>query len=472
MNSDLIKDQVTGSIVNELNKISAEKIQQNVLQQNIRFAEALTQVENVRSFINNPSHILGSDMTKHGEIAEQMEVGFRNARAILDGIKPTATFDNIGRTAPSDYSIDGVDVQSKFINGTNNTLRHVLEHNRQYNFAKNGFYHVPKDQLENMQSVLGGKEVEGLSTKSINAIKQNIRKLEQESQKSFNDVVKPSINDYSGVQVGKAHETISKEEYSLTQKNNAIIQSLERKDHLAEGLKATGTAAVLQGGISLAVSVYKKCKQGKRISDFTTDDFKDIGLDTLKGTAKGAVTGLSIYALTNFANVAAPMASSIVSATFGVAKLYGQYSSGEMTLGEFILQSESLCFETALVGIGSAIGQTLIPIPVVGSIVGSIVTSILIDVGKNYLGNDTALVSELNRRNAELISKLSTWVRKQVLELTERFNQLGGLVDMAFDVNLNSALRFDNSIKLAVAYGVSDSKILKTAKDIDDYFLK
>ena len=60
-----------------------------------------------------------------------------------------ATKDGVGRTAPEDYRVNGVAVQSKYINGTNNSLSHVLEHLEKYkdiNFGQDGSYYViPKD---------------------------------------------------------------------------------------------------------------------------------------------------------------------------------------------------------------------------------------------------------------------------------------------------------------------------------------
>ncbi|MGQ0516579.1 hypothetical protein ACT453_38070, partial [Bacillus sp. D-CC] len=63
------------------------------------FYLAFQQVNKVREFLQDPSKILGSDKTKHGEIAEQVEVHVRNAYKILKGMNPLATFDGVGRTA-------------------------------------------------------------------------------------------------------------------------------------------------------------------------------------------------------------------------------------------------------------------------------------------------------------------------------------------------------------------------------------
>jgi len=124
----LVPDQVNAAIVGELNN---QRIQDEVLKlaaQDATFFKATEQVDNVRAFIDNHGGILGRDNTKHGEIAEQVEVGIRNAKAALYRQNMTATFDGIGRTAPADYSIDGILVQSKFINGAKGNLDAVLGH--------------------------------------------------------------------------------------------------------------------------------------------------------------------------------------------------------------------------------------------------------------------------------------------------------------------------------------------------------
>ncbi|WP_228059651.1 hypothetical protein [Plectonema radiosum] len=100
--------------------------------QDSAFTKAIEQIDQVRDFIGSPEHILGNNQTKHGEIAEQVEVGIRNARDYLRQQAPSATFDGVGRTASEDYLIDGIQVQSKFINGVNKNLDHVLDHMRKY----------------------------------------------------------------------------------------------------------------------------------------------------------------------------------------------------------------------------------------------------------------------------------------------------------------------------------------------------
>ena len=99
-----------------------------------------------------PEHILGNPKTKHGEIAENVDVWFHNADQIMHNRKADATFEDVGRTVAADYKVHGVDVQSKYINGANNSLSHVLKHMKDYKgnyeaFGKDGYYVIPKQMV-------------------------------------------------------------------------------------------------------------------------------------------------------------------------------------------------------------------------------------------------------------------------------------------------------------------------------------
>ena len=121
-------DQLIGSAVNALNQARIDDMVVKLSHQDIAFVLAREQMQKVRDFIASPGNILGSMNTKHGEIAEQVEVGLRNSeQAIKEGLQDAttfrATFEGVGRNARVDYLIDGIEVQSKFINGTNNSFK-------------------------------------------------------------------------------------------------------------------------------------------------------------------------------------------------------------------------------------------------------------------------------------------------------------------------------------------------------------
>ena len=56
---------------------------------------------------------------------------------------------------------------------------------------------------------------------------------------------------------------------------------------------------LLKVELRLCMSVAKKRKE-KNFSEFSSDDWKDIGIDSGKSTFKGGIRGGAIYVLTNF----------------------------------------------------------------------------------------------------------------------------------------------------------------------------
>ena len=177
------RTQGVGSMVSEQNRQNALELMRKMHKIDTQNAatkatidanlkKALECVDNVRDFVNDSNHVLGNPTTKHGEYAEQVDINFHNADQIMHNRRADATKDGVGRTAPEDYRVNGVAVQSKYINGTNNSLSHVLEHLEKYkdiNFGQDGSYYViPKDQYEQIKKVLSG-DTDGLSAKSIRA---------------------------------------------------------------------------------------------------------------------------------------------------------------------------------------------------------------------------------------------------------------------------------------------------------------
>ena len=477
-NEDLTRtlDEISKQMKTDLNK------------QDINLAKSLQYVENVKKFISNPENILGSQQPKHGEVAEQLEVNIQNARNVLKGFKPKYTFDGVGRTAPEDYINGTQAVQSKFYNGTNKTLKAVLEHHEKYKyFGSDGksYYVIPKDDYAVIQKIIKGKNVDGLSSKSIDAIKKSIEKFERETGQSFNDVVKPSINDYADVQLGNVKETIKKETNSLKEQSNIKKDKIKQKNDekkkkaiqnhgpsLKEAAKVTAGATAITAGMSLIMSIGKKVKDGKKLSEFTEDDWKEVGIDTVSGGTKGGISALTTYGLTNFANTPAPLASAYVSAIFGICDLAKELSEGNMTTEEFLKNGELLCIETAISVLGATVGQIIIPIPVLGSVIGCKTASVFNDIAKEYLLEDEQkLIEHYNARLLEEQRNIDSIYQKQVEAIVQKSEQMGELMTIAFDFDINYKLRFETSIIIAKELHVEKNKILRNKQSIDDYFL-
>lgn len=467
-----LADQVSAALVGSMNdaRLADEVLQ--MANQDASWMRAMEEMQKARDFIGAPENILGNPATKHGEIAEHVEVGLRRARDLLAGDVPSASFDGIARTAPSDYLINGMDVQSKFINGSNNTLSHVLKHMGNYEeFGKDGsFYHIPKDQHEQILKVMQG-DTDGLSAKSVRAILEKVEKIQEETGKSFEEVVRPSVSSYGEVQQGQVNNTLDAHENDLKQENEALKEQIAR-DHepsVSEGLRATAGAAAVGAALGFASAAFGKYREGKNIfrGDFTREDWQEVGVASLKGGATGAISGAALYVLTNCAELSAPFAGAFVTAVKGLAPLVQDYTAGKISLDSLIDEGMFVCSEVAIVGICTAVGQTLIPVPILGAVLGSIAGKVL----SSYLGNKVRNVRTkiAGRMNAAL-QHLDEALKQKIAAIEEKFDRLGRLTAAAFDFSLNANL-LGASVTLAEEYGVDHTILLTNENQVDAYFV-
>ena len=80
------QEQAFASWISYLNQIRLNELFNNLNQQEINFKEALNELVELKKFIGNPEHILGNPYTKHGEIAEHVQVNISNARNFIKGL--------------------------------------------------------------------------------------------------------------------------------------------------------------------------------------------------------------------------------------------------------------------------------------------------------------------------------------------------------------------------------------------------
>lgn len=470
--------QIIGGAVASHNLQHAQQLQAALERQDLAFGRAVEQITKVRSFVGSPEQILGSNQTKHGEIAEQVEVGISNAKNYLRQHPPSATFEGVGRTAPEDYLINGVKVQSKFINGVNKNLDHVLKHMDKYeHFGRDGsYYHIPKDHYETIQKVLEGESVEGLSSRSIQKIQQKAQEIEGLSGKPFDEVVKPGLSKYSEVQQGKINSTLDEHEQKLSEDNQQIKEGIraEAQPSLADLSQVAGKGALIGGGLKLVFKIYEKHKQGKNPfrGDYTDKDWREVGIETAKGAAVGGIAASAIYALTNYASLSAPFAGSFVSAGQAVASLVDSLNSGSISFDQFTELSQLACMESAAAGLASALGQTIVPIPVIGAVLGTIAGRIAIDFCKKHFGEETQrLKRQLDEYYSQCLAKIALEYRAVISKIIAEYEKLGDLTKAAFDTTKNTALRLQASVTLAETYEVPEFDIIRDLDALDAFML-
>lgn len=471
------QEQAVASWITYLNQVRLDNLIERLNQQDINLEDALNELAKLKEFLSDPSHILGSDATKHGEIAEHMQVNFQNARRAIQGLAKEYTFDGVGRTAPEDYLKNGQQIQSKFYNGLKQTLfnKHgLLEHMETYpNFVNDGgSYDIPKDQYEKMLELLDKykNNPSELSASDFNLAKKIDEFLKNKGLELGKDI-NPAVANYKDVQQGVAKNTVDDEEKNIKKEDeNQRKQAYdESKPSLKEGAKAAGISAAVEGGVTFCMAVARKRKQ-KKFADFTEEDWKEIGLDTGKGTIKGGVRGGAIYAMTNFTATPANVASAYVTAAFGVASQVKALERGEVSEEDFVINCEAVCLDTTVSAIASLAGQVLIPIPVLGAVIGNIAGEFVYDLCKKQANvKSQKIIVGYNTEMEMLNQKLDIQYMKVVLEIQKALQRFTDLEKMAFNVDVNIA--FNGSSGLALEVGVQKNQILKNMNDINAYFM-
>lgn len=468
----VVRDQIVGVAVQHLNEVREASKEAALNTQEALLKKALEQVDGARAWLEDPSKLLGSEGTKHGEFAEIVEVQIRNAYSIIDGGDPVATFEGAARFSDVDFFINGQAFQSKFYNSIREGLSACVEHLENYpHLAKSGSLIIPSDRYETIIRILKGEEAE-LSEKSQRSIIEWVKKIEELTGKKFEEAVTPSISTYSDVQLGVAHDTLDSHDAELEEINSDHKERIEL-DHgpsWAGAAQAAAVAGAVSGVITTGMALYTKAREGKNVfrGEFTTDDWKDVGFGGAKGFGAGAVTGGAIYGLTNYAGMAAPFAAAVVSAGKGLATLTNEYMAGSISSEEYFDLGMCLCAESAIVGLATAVGQAIIPIPVLGGIIGSISGKMMLQLAQEL---DAKHMATLKAKMDSFLTSLDKTYQRVVDEINAEFDKLGKLTDAAFDFELNYQLALSASVDLAIAYGVPEEKILRSVSDVDAFML-
>lgn len=284
--------------------------------------------------------------------------------------------------------------------------------------------------------------------------------------------IEPSHLKYPDVQKNKIGETIQREETNIREADQKLRDRAYEasKPTLEQGVQVAAVSAAAEGGMQFCLGVAKKLKSGKRLHEFTAKDWQDVGVDTAKSAAKGGIRGGAVYAMTNFTATPAAVANALVTASFGVAAQAYQLQQGTISAEDFIINSEVLCMDVSVSAVASLLGQALIPIPVLGAVIGNVAGIFMYQIAKDHLsGKEQTLIANYRESFASLNKVLEARYNELVAQLKKEFAKYVSIVELAFDPDVNIA--FDGSVVLADHVGVPSEKVLRSKKDIDNFFL-
>lgn len=448
----------------------------------IKSANALSNLDWAKIEINNLiDSNRGGDTRVHGFISEFAETGIRNARGVYQGLQKSVVL--LNDNGPADILLQGKEVQMKF-------YANILEEIKQASNYDKMIMLFPRDHVEVIEKIMSGaKTVEFngnvLSSSQINNIRKAIEDESALRGVSYDKWLESSVLKYKDVQKGTIDQTLTREVNDVNRqtaqqktniKNEADSERLrahqEAQPSFGEASKVAGIGAAVQGGLNLGIFVYQKHKNGKEIWDFDIEDWKECGVNTAKGSIKGGISGYAIFGLTNVCHLAAPSAGAITSGAFGLSNAIIKYRKGDVDTDGFIDLVTLNAIDATGAAIGAAIGQTVIPIPVVGALIGSIVATTALSLGKGVLNkHEIGVINLYQERIIAFVDELDKEYQIKLDELLNKYHKLGELQQYSFDFNINIQLRFVTSISLAKSVGVSEKTILKNEDEIDEYFL-
>jgi hypothetical protein len=474
------QEQAVAAWVNYLNQLRLDNLLSAFRQQDVNLEDALASVdEAIRKIdLEVVTSNRGGVKGMHGFIAEVAEVGVGNARSQIRGEE--AVYQWVNDNGPVDLMRGGVEIQQKFVAaGGRFGLGAITEHLEKYPdfVTSGGKYQIPSDHFDVIRKLhdMPREEAGSLLTRSGDG--PSFRDWER-VQAFFDkgsvgiEALEPSTLDYHEVQRGVYDSTLGAEKDALRSTDKTLRDDAYQasRPKLKEGAKATFVAAAVEGGTAFVIAVVEKRREGKKLKDFTVDDWTEIAGSTGLGTVRGGVRGLSIYSLTNFTATSAAVASSIVTAAFGIAEQANKLRRGEIDELEFIEAAELVSLEAAVSGLSSFVGQALIPVPVLGAVIGNTVGMVMY----------SAVSSSLSRREAELITLyleeqrvLDEHLAADYQELVNRLDESMGdylaVLERAFSPDVEVALL--GSVDLALTLGVVADDVLDSEQKTFTYFL-
>lgn len=475
------QEQAVASWINYLNQVRLDRLMEALQKEETNLNEAMSAISETlktisRDIVNNGKG-RGGQYGMHGFIAEVAECGIGNAREQIEGKAPI--YEWINDNGPEDLRRGATLIQQKFVNGGGHlSLQAIRMHLNAYpDFLDNGgVYQIPEDHYEKIKWLLSisEKEANKIPTSTGDFSLKQWREVHEFFKNGDIplDKVEPSKLKYSEVQKGTYEQTFSKEKDSLIKRNQERKEQAYNKNKptLSEGAKATVAAAAIEGAMALCLGIAEKRKSGKKFNAFDEDDWKEIAATTGKGTLKGGIRGASIYTLTNFTATPAAVASTMVTATFGIAEQAYQLKQGNVNEQRFIENSEMLCLDASVSALSSFAGQVLIPVPVLGAVIGNTVGTMMYQIAKDNLSVREQKIFE---EYAEAVRKVDVSLQDQYQKIVDEIGKdtklFMELLNRAFAPDIRVA--FEGSIDLAKSCGVPVDEILDSKEKIASFFM-
>lgn len=216
-------------------------------------------------------------------------------------------------------------------------------------------------------------------------------------------------------------------------------------------------------------NIYSLMKEGKRITEFSADDWMMvIGLDGSELVWDAVEDKLKVA----FKNEISPgqTAENLMAAMKRVKALYGQFKAGEISETDFLYESEWACLDSVVMILASYLQSKPIEAKAIGIVINDEIFKLRYDALKSTIRGEweetlARLAEEQRALDAELDKKYANyieWLEKDLKTYRE-------LLQRAFSDDLEEALA--GSVELGSFMKLPRAELLGTIDEIDDYFL-
>lgn len=475
------QEQATAAWIQYLYRVRIHRLQDLLQQQGEHLEAALSTLddtwETIKNDIINKGAGRGGANGMHGFIAEVAECGISNARHQLEhgGLGPNIWIDDNG---PADIAREGILIQQKFCEaGGNLSLAAIKKHLETYpDFLGNGNkYQIPRDHYDKVVELLKMPEDQAnkLPTDTGEfSLRQwrMVHRFFDEGSVTLEDI-EPSELSYPSVQRDTIEIAIEDTRAELQNQSDAETTKIkvENKATVQEGAKTTAVSAAIEAVTTLILAIQRKRKEGKKLAEFTTEDWENIAKESGIGAVKGGIRGAGVYVLTNSGLTNAAVASAMFTAMFGVADQISQYHNSQLDENQLLENAESVCMDAAVSAVFSTLGQAAIPVPILGAIIGNAVGTLLFQTGKDVLSEQDAMLLQ------KYATDLKEYQEQHLSEYAELLNRLDQqltaymlLLDEAYAPDIAKAL--EGASRLARMLGVSEENNLDTDAKFEAFF--
>lgn len=387
--------------------------------------------QNVMNIVNSGR---GGENGIHGFIAEFAQTGIANARRAFEGLeKSTITLNDNG---PADLLINGKPVQVKFYANLMNELKTSAEY-RSMDMM------FSKDHMDIFRAVMhGDKEVflngQPLTSNQVQKIKQLIEEESNIRGLSWDKWMQSSVLKYDQVQREAIDRTFTEETDNIKRQTSEQKSEISNKantdkaaayhkaqPNLGEANKAAGVGAAIQGGLNFGIFVYQSTTKARKYGSLPLRIEGRRRQDS-RGCLQRRVFGLCNLWIDQCLSSFGSERRAIASGTFGLIDAVMKFRSGEIDDDGFLSLVTINALDATGAAVGAAIGQTLIPVPVVGALIGSIVASNVLGLGKNILSaRERAIIAEYQRKADLFVANLDVQYAQILETLLDKYRKLG-----------------------------------------------